>query len=92
MVNSFTGLMTTLISVYTAHNRDWSKTAKVTATTTSIWTCITLVLFLVYNNWLLVKIKEKHDLETNISDHGEDLRQIGQNLSMTDRAAYEGDS
>jgi len=66
LLNSITDLIITLINVYTAQGSNWSIIAKITAIVTGICTGTTLTLFLLYNNWLLNKVKDAHELEVNV--------------------------
>lgn len=54
------GLDNTLISVYTAKNGRWSITAIVTGIVAGSCTVILLALYLVYDMWLLARVKKDH--------------------------------
>jgi hypothetical protein len=62
-VNSVTGFINALINVYTAQHGTWSITARATAGVTGGFTVVTLGLFLLYNNWLLMKVQKAHETE-----------------------------
>ncbi|KAF2814790.1 uncharacterized protein BDZ99DRAFT_485369 [Mytilinidion resinicola] len=75
-LNSLAGLVNTLVSVYTAQNRQWSITAKVTVCVTGSCTLVTGLLFVVYNNLVLSKVKRKHEREMQLNgteDEHEDI-------------------
>jgi uncharacterized membrane protein YuzA (DUF378 family) len=61
LLNAIVGLISTLINVYAAQHGEWSVTARITAIMTGFCTGMNLVLFLVYNNWLLYQVKKDHD-------------------------------
>ncbi|KAK5188857.1 hypothetical protein LTR96_010861 [Exophiala xenobiotica] len=63
LLNAILGLVNTLINVYTAKDGNWSVTATITVTITSACAGISLILFLVYNNWLLYEVKKDHDTQ-----------------------------
>ncbi|KAI9799603.1 MAG: hypothetical protein M1833_003918 [Piccolia ochrophora] len=60
LLNSLAGLISTLVNVYTARDGNFSVTAKATVGVTGACTLIFLVLFLLYNNWALDKVKQRH--------------------------------
>jgi hypothetical protein len=55
--------MNTLINVYAAQHGEWSVTATVAAIVTGSCAEMSLVLFLVYNNWLLYQVKKDHKMQ-----------------------------
>ena len=57
------GLISTLINVYSQQGGAWSITAKVTAIVTGTVMVITGCLFVIYNFWVLAKVKKRHGLE-----------------------------
>lgn len=59
-LNSFAGLISTLINVYSQQKGHWSTTAWITAAVTGGVMAITGVLFGLYNFWLLEKVRRKH--------------------------------
>jgi len=63
------GLITTLVNVYSAQGSTWS----VTTTATGVCTGTMLVLFLVYDNWLLANVKNNHEQDLS-AEHGGLLR------------------
>jgi len=66
-LNSLTGLISTLINVYGQQGGNWSITAKVTAIVTGAVMLVTGCLFLLYNYWILGRVKSQHGLEMNRS-------------------------
>ena len=60
MLNSIAGLLTTIVNVYTAQKGVFSITAKITAIVTGSCAGVTLGLFVLYNNWLLEKVRTSH--------------------------------
>jgi len=72
-LNSLAGLISALINVYTQQNGNWSITAEVTAIVTGACMVVTAVLFLVYNMWVLERVKKSHMREMengNSTDEG----------------------
>ena len=63
LTNSATGLLTTLINIYTARKGSWSVTAATTATIAGFFTLLNLGLF-VYYSWLLDKVQKEHEKDT----------------------------
>lgn len=51
------------MNIYTAQNGEFSVTAKVTIIATGICAAATALLFLLYNNWALSRVKKEHDRE-----------------------------
>jgi len=76
-LNSIAGLLSTLINVYTAQHGDFSITAKVTAIVTGACTGINLVLFLLYNNWILSKVRSSHERELKFDANDEKQESVG---------------
>jgi len=66
-LNSFAGLISTLIAVYNQQDGHWSTTAWITAAVTGGIMVVTGVLFGLYNFWLLEKVRRRHDLEMETS-------------------------
>lgn len=64
-LNSFAGLISTLINVYSQQGGTWSITAKVTAIVTGACMVITGLLFVIYNFIVLGKVKQRHEREMN---------------------------
>ncbi|CAG9949612.1 unnamed protein product [Clonostachys rosea f. rosea IK726] len=60
MANSLAGLISTLISVYTQKNGDWSITARVTIIVEGSYMFVCLALFLLVNQIFLRKVKQSH--------------------------------
>ncbi|KAF2501223.1 hypothetical protein BU16DRAFT_555717 [Lophium mytilinum] len=79
------GLVNTLVSVYTAQNRQWSITAKVTVCVTGSCTLIMGLLFVAYNDLVLSRVKRKHEreMQLNETDEHEDI------LHTINRKAHE---
>ena len=61
LLHSFTGLVNTLINIYTAQGGHWSVTAKITIIVISLCTGNMSVLYLIYNHWILEKMKTTRD-------------------------------
>ncbi|APA13368.1 hypothetical protein sscle_11g081380 [Sclerotinia sclerotiorum 1980 UF-70] len=59
-LHSITGLLTTIINIYTARSGAWSVTAIITITVTGCCTVFLLASFLIYNFWLLQNVKKEH--------------------------------
>ena len=59
-LNSFAGLISTLVNVYTQQDGAWSLTAKVTAIVTGACMAITAGLLLLYNMWYLERVRKDH--------------------------------
>lgn len=70
-LNSFAGLISSLINVYSQQDGHWSTTAWITAAVTGGVMLITSVLFGLYNFWLLEKVRRKHSREMGIIAEGE---------------------
>jgi hypothetical protein len=62
-LNSFAGLISTLINVYSQQSGNWSTTAWITAAVTGACMVITGVLFGLYNFWILERVKRRHGQE-----------------------------
>ncbi|OIW23690.1 hypothetical protein CONLIGDRAFT_547324, partial [Coniochaeta ligniaria NRRL 30616] len=62
-LNALAGLVSTLTSIYSQHKGSWSVSAKVAVVVESVTLVFYLVLFLLYNSWLLEKVKQQHDQE-----------------------------
>ena len=61
LLHSLTGLLTALINIYTAQGGHWSVTAKITIIVISLCTGNMSVLYLIYNHWILEKMKTTRD-------------------------------
>lgn len=59
-LNSLAGLISTIINVYGQQDGVWSLTAEVTGIVTGACAVVTAVLFLIYNLWLLEKVRRSH--------------------------------
>ena len=66
LLSSLTGLITTFISIYTAKGGHWSVTAKMTIIVIGLYGAAMSILILIYDNWLLEKIKTPYDKELDI--------------------------
>jgi len=75
-LNSFAGLISTLVQVYSQQQGNWSVTAWVTATVTGGCMVITGLLFALYNFWILEKVKKRH--------HGE-MAQMGDSEGLVEK-------
>ncbi|KAB5572616.1 hypothetical protein GE09DRAFT_1100255 [Coniochaeta sp. 2T2.1] len=62
-LNALAGLISALTIVYSQHKGTWSVSAKVAVVVESTTCVFYLVLFLLYNNWLLEKVREQHGQE-----------------------------
>jgi len=71
-LNSLAGLISTLINVYTQQNGKWSITAEVTVIATGACMVILAILFLIYNLWVLERVKRSHGREMASSEIPED--------------------
>lgn len=77
-LNSFAGLISTLVNVYSQQDGVWNITAKVTAIVSGSIMVITAVLFALYNFWVLARVKRSHSRDMLRSDaprEGEGLRE-----------------
>lgn len=70
-LNSIAGIISTVINVTTSQNSQWSVTAKVTVTVTGACSGVTLMLFALYNFWVLKRVKSKHAREVEMADREE---------------------
>ncbi|KAH6704311.1 hypothetical protein BKA61DRAFT_437488, partial [Leptodontidium sp. MPI-SDFR-AT-0119] len=61
MLNSLAGLITTIVNVYTARNKYWSRTAIITATVMGTCASILMVSFYIYNFRKLEDVRKEHD-------------------------------
>ncbi|RDL30194.1 Uncharacterized protein BP5553_10472 [Venustampulla echinocandica] len=61
LLNSAAGFLATMVNIYTARSGYWSISAIVTATVTGSCTTIMIVIFVVYDKWLLTNIKKEHE-------------------------------
>ena len=59
------------MNVYSARGGTYSITAKVTAIVTGACTGVTLILFILYSQWILRRVKRSHqrDMELNPPEH-----------------------
>jgi hypothetical protein len=62
-LNSLAGLISTLTNVYSQQGGMWSITARVTAIVSGAVMVITGALFVIYNFWVLGKVKKMHGRE-----------------------------
>jgi len=70
-LNSFAGLISTLVQVYSQQHGVWSVTAWVTATVTGACMVITGVLFALYNFWILERVKKRHHGDMRRAETGD---------------------
>jgi len=59
-LNSLAGVISTLINVYTQQQKRWSITARVTVIVAGSIMVVTALLFLLYNFWVLDRVKKSH--------------------------------
>jgi len=83
-LNSFAGLISTLINVYTQQSGTWSATAKVTAIVTGACVAVTGGLFALYNFWALEKVRRSHgqEMESVTAHEGETLAEKVERRAM----------
>lgn len=60
MANCLAGLISTLVGVYSQQHGTWSITAKVTAIVEGCSLGIAIILFIIFERYLLSKVKENH--------------------------------
>lgn len=72
-LHSLAGILSTVINVYTAQDKQWSITAKVSVIVEGACLVICLTLFLFYSEWLLAKVRKHHDREFGVSSDDEDI-------------------
>lgn len=85
-MNSIAGLISTLVNVYTAQHGNFSITAKVTAIVTGGCTGVTAILFVLYNNWILQRVKTAHQREMDLEREGDKRESV---MHMVQRKAHE---
>ncbi|PVF92929.1 hypothetical protein CPB86DRAFT_144680 [Serendipita vermifera] len=68
MLNGLTGVLSTLINVYTAQDKRWSITARVSIIIEGACLIIFGILFAIYSTWMLRRVKLKHHKEVNEQD------------------------
>ncbi|KAH8745418.1 hypothetical protein F5882DRAFT_494981 [Hyaloscypha sp. PMI_1271] len=61
LLHSLLGLITTLTNIYTAQGGHWSTAAKIAVIMIGVCTGNMSMLYLVYNHWILEKIKTPRD-------------------------------
>lgn len=59
-LNALAGFISTLTNIYAQQNGSWNVSATVAVVVESVTLVAYLVLFILYNNWLLAKVKEEH--------------------------------
>lgn len=57
MMESATGLMVTLVNVYSNQRKQWSITAIITASTIGVWLVVAGALYILYSYVLLPRLK-----------------------------------
>lgn len=62
-LNALAGLISTLTNIFSQHGGSWSVSAKIAVVVESVTLVFYLALFILYNNWLLEKVKEQHARE-----------------------------
>ena len=65
-MHAILGFANTLINVYTAQGGNWSVTARSTGIVTGCFAVICLSFYIVYNYWLLGKVKSRHEGELEL--------------------------
>jgi len=73
--------------VYSAQHGVYSITAKITAIVTGSCTGAFLILFVLYNNWALKRVKESHQRELDRENTHDDKRESM--VGMVKRKAHE---
>jgi hypothetical protein len=75
-LNSFAGLISTIVNVYSQQGGSWSVTAWVTAVVTGASMVVTGILFALYNFWILEKVKKRHGREMErLHGNGEGIKE-----------------
>jgi hypothetical protein len=75
-LNSLAGLISTLTNVYSQQGGMWSITARVTAIVSGTIMVITGCLFVIYNFWVLARVKKRHGREMQLGGgDGENLKE-----------------
>ncbi|KAL5316298.1 hypothetical protein ACEPPN_015343 [Leptodophora sp. 'Broadleaf-Isolate-01'] len=69
LLHSVVGLVTTLVNIYTVQGGHWSVTAKVTVIVIGLCIGNMSLLYLVYNYWILEKMKTPLDKEVAKPSH-----------------------
>ncbi|CAG8580414.1 9134_t:CDS:1, partial [Acaulospora colombiana] len=62
-LNALAGLLSTIINVYTAQQKQWSITARVSAIVEGACLGICGALFALYSGWMLERVKKRHNQE-----------------------------
>lgn len=75
LLNSIAGIISTVVNVTTSQQGQWSVTAKVTAIVTGACTGVTLLLFAMYNFWVLKRLKRQHAREVEVEFAGQEEHQ-----------------
>ena len=74
-LNSFAGLIATIVNVYSQQGGSWSVTAWVTAVVTAACMVVTGLLFALYNFWILERVKKSHGREMANMNPGEGIKE-----------------
>ncbi|CAI7667860.1 unnamed protein product [Penicillium crustosum] len=61
LLNALAGFLTTIISLYTAHDGDWSIMVLLTVITSGLSVACSLILLYIYKSGKLQKLKREHD-------------------------------
>ncbi|KAI8941904.1 hypothetical protein NX059_000018 [Plenodomus lindquistii] len=73
LLNSLAGLISTIVSVYSAQDGRYSVTAMVTIVVTAACSVVAAGLFLIYNTVMLSRVKRRHEKEVKAAER-EDRR------------------
>jgi uncharacterized membrane protein len=62
LLNALAGFLTTIISLYTAHDGDWSIMVLLTVITSGLSVACSLILLYIYKFGKLERLKQEHNL------------------------------
>lgn len=65
-LHALAGLLSTIINVYTAQDKQWSITARVSAIVEGACLVVCGALFIFYSNWMLERVKKRHRKEFGV--------------------------
>ncbi|KAK4243953.1 hypothetical protein C7999DRAFT_17743 [Corynascus novoguineensis] len=65
ILTALAGLLATITSVYTQQAGDWGPQAIVTAVVEAVILGLSIILFFVYNYWLLQRVRSEHEEDDN---------------------------
>lgn len=72
ILTALAGLLATITSVYTQQAGDWGPQAIVTAVVEAVILGLNIILFFVYNYWLLQRVRSEHEEVMTGDGEGED--------------------